>query len=190
MRRTAFAAALLWIGIAAGLQGQTTATGKTAVLNVQSAVMNTREGHQVFAALEAKFAARKAELDRKQAEIAALQDQARKGATAMSTEAQHKLAREIEKKTRVFNLEAEDAQGDYEEEQAETSQRLVQKLRAVVDKYAKDSGFAVVFDVGSPQTQAFWWANATDITNDVVRAYDAAYPPTSPMPHTGAVEGE
>jgi outer membrane protein len=155
---------------------QSAPTGKTAILQVQTAVLNTREGHLAFSALEAKLAAKKAEFDKLQNEVAAMQDQLQKGSATMSDDAQRKLAHEIDRKTKALNYEADGAQSDYQQEQADTTQALLKKFRTVVDKYARDNGFGLVIDVSNPQTPAFWWANAMDITNDVVRAYDAAYP--------------
>ena len=59
---------------------------------------------------------------------------------------------------------------------AEITQALDRKFRAVVDKYAKDAKLALIIDIGNPQTPAYWWANTMDVTNEVIRAYDAAYP--------------
>jgi outer membrane protein len=155
---------------------QTAPAGKTVILQAQAAVLSTHEGHQAFNALESKFAARKAELEKKQNEIAAMQEEFRKGSATMSEAAQRKLARDIERKTKALNYEVETSQADYEQEQADATQAMERKFRAVVDKYAKDNGFGLVIDVSNPQTPAFWWASALDITNEVVRAYDAAYP--------------
>jgi outer membrane protein len=166
----------LAIVLAAAAGAQTAQPAKTAILQVQNGILSTAEGHQAFAALESKFAARKAELEKKQNEIATLQEQLRKGSATMSEDSQRKLAREIDRKTKTFTYEGESTQTDYEQEQADTAQMLAQKFRAVVDKYARDHGFGLVLDVSNPQTPAFWWANAMDITNEVVRAYDAAYP--------------
>jgi Skp family chaperone for outer membrane proteins len=139
-------------------------------------VLNTREGHQAFSVLQAKLAARKAEFDKRQNDLAAMQERLQKGAATMSEDAQRKLAREIDKTTKALSYEADAAQADYEQEQADTTQTLLKKFRVVVDKYARDSGYGLVIDVSNPQTPAFWWADAMDIANDVVRAYDAAYP--------------
>jgi outer membrane protein len=167
-------ALLITLNVIAG--AQSAPTGKTAILQVQTAVLNTREGHEAFSALNAKLAAKKAEFDKRQNEIAAMQDQLQKGSATMTDDAQRKLAHEIDRKTKAINYEADGTQSEYEQEQADTTQALLKKFRAVVDRYARDNGFGLVIDVSNPQSQTFWWASAMDITHDVVRAYDAAYP--------------
>jgi outer membrane protein len=178
--------AFLCTVLAAAAPAQSASAGKTAVLQVQNGILNTREGHQAFSDLESKFSARKADLEKRQNDIAALQDQLRKGAATMSEEAQRKVARDIERKTKALDYEAEMARADYEQEQADMMQALARKFHGVVDKYARDKELGIVVDVSNPQTPAFWWANAVDITNDVVRAYDAEYPAASaPGPPAG-----
>jgi Skp family chaperone for outer membrane proteins len=98
-----------------------------------------------------------------------------KGSATMSDDAQPKLAREIDRKAKTLASEDDEAQSGYEQEHADTTQALLKKFRAVVGKYARDNRFGLVIDVSNPRTPSFWWANAMDIANDVVRAYDAAY---------------
>jgi outer membrane protein len=40
----------------------------------------------------------------------------------------------------------------------------------------------VVLDVSNPQTPVLWAASAVDITNDIVKLYDQAYPGTAAAP--------
>jgi len=167
---------LLSVLLAATASAQTAPAGKTAVLQVQAAILGTREGHQVVSELEAKYAAKKAEFEKKQNDIAVLQEQFRKNSATMSDDAQRKMARDIDRKGKALNYEIETAQADYEQEQTDTMQALGRKFHEVVDKYARDNALGIVVDVSSPQTPAFWWAGAMDITNDVVRAYDTAHP--------------
>jgi len=191
MTTSILSSALLTVVLVAAASAQTSPAGKTVILQLQTAVLNTREGHQAFTALDVKFAPRKAELEKKQNEIGALQEQFQKRAATFSADAQRQLGREIDKKTKALNYEAEATQTDYEQEQADIIQGIERKFHAVVDKYARDNGFGIVLDVTNPQTGAFWWGNALDITNEVVRAYDAAYPvATAPETPAGAQKEE
>ena len=87
------------------------------------------------------MAPRKAELEKKQSNIAQLQDQLRKGSNTMSDEAKQKLMREIDPDTKSLNRETEDAQADLDQEQNKIWQELGQRMMAVMDKYAKDNGY-------------------------------------------------
>src|SRR5580692_10386262 len=129
-------ATLLTILLAASAAAQTAPVGKTAILQLQNGILNTHEGHQAFGDIESKYAAKKADLDKKQNDIAALEEQLRKSSATMSDEAQRKLARDIEKKTKSFNFEAEMTRADYEQEQADAMEAVARKFHTVVDKYA------------------------------------------------------
>jgi outer membrane protein len=190
MTTSILSSTFLTVVFVAAASAQTSPAGKTVILQLQTAVLNTREGPQAFTALDAKFAPRKAELEKKQIEIGALQEQYQKRAATFSAEAQRALGREIDKKTKALNYEAETTQTDYEQEQADIIQGIERKFHAVVDKYARDNGFGIVLDVTNPQTGAFWWGNALDITNEVVRVYDAAYPVASTPEAPAAAQKE
>jgi outer membrane protein len=46
----------------------------------------------------------------------------------------------------------------------------------------------VVLDVSSPQTPVLWAASAVDITNDIVKLYDQAYPGVAAAPAVPAAK--
>jgi outer membrane protein len=171
----AFSALVLGVAPLAHAQGQ--AAAKIGIIHVQNAILSTKDGQKAANELQAKFAPKKAELDKKQNEIAALQDQLRKGSATMSDDAKNKIMRDIDSNTKALNRETEDAQADLDQEQGKLMQELGQKLMGILDKYAKDNGFSVVLDVSNPQTPVLWASNTIDITNDIVSLYDKANPP-------------
>ena len=162
----------LALGVAAlaPLQAQT----KVGIIHVQNAILSTKDGQKAAADLQARFAPKKAELDKKQQAIAALQEQFRKGSATMSDDAKLKLQRDIDGNTKALNRDTEDAQAELDQEQGKIMQDLGQKLMAVLDKYAKENSFGVILDVSNPQTPVLWASNTVDITNDIVGLYDKA----------------
>ena len=172
MNKTFAVLPALALGIAVLAQAQTTT--KIGIIHVQNAILSTKDGQKAASDLQTRFAPKKAELDKKQANIAALQDQYRKGAATMSDDAKTKLTRDIDSNTKSLNRETEDAQAELDQEQGKVMQELGQKLMGVLDKYAKDNGFAVILDVSNPQTPVLWASNAIDITNEIVTLYDKA----------------
>ena len=156
----------------APLQAQT----KVGIIHVQNAILSTKDGQKAASELQSRFAPKKAELDKKQAAIATLQEQFRKGSATMSDDAKLKLQRDIDSGTKALNRDTEDAQAELDQEQGKIMQELGQKLMAVLDKYAKDNSFGVILDVSNPQTPVLWASNTVDITNDIVGLYDKANP--------------
>ena len=115
--------------------------GKFAVINIQGAIISTKDGQKAAAELNAKTAPKKKELEQKQNEINALQDQLNKGSNTLSDTAKNDLYKNIESKKKSLQREVEDAQADLEADQQKLLQQLGQKILAVIEKYARDNGY-------------------------------------------------
>ncbi len=177
----------LVLGMAAMAYAQTPA--KVAIIHVQNAILQTKDGQKAAAELQGRFAPKKADLDKKQADIAALQDTFRKGSATMSEEAKAKLTRDIDANNKSLQRDTEDAQADLDAEQGKIMQELGNKVMAVLEKFATANGYALVLDVSNPQTPVLWASQTIDITTDIVKLYDQANPgtaPTAAKPPAGA----
>jgi outer membrane protein len=177
--KTAFNVPLLALGFAFLTCAQSQ-PGKVGIIHIQNAIISTKDGQKAASELQVRFAPRSKELEKKQAEIAGLRDQMQRGSNTMNEDAKQKLARDIDQKTRAFNRDTEDAQTEYDQEQQKILQDLGQRIMAVIDKYARDNGYAVILDVSSPQTPVLYAANGIDITNDIVTLYDKNAPSAAP----------
>ncbi len=178
MKMSFFLPPTLVCALALTLHGQQQPT-KVGIIHIQNAIISTKDGQQAASALQNKFDPRRRQLQKMQSEIAALQDQLRKGANTLSEEARQKLMREIDAKTRALNRETEDAQAEFDQEQQKILQELGGRLMQVIDKYARDNGFALILDVSSPQTPVLYAANSIDITQAIVELYDKNAPSAS-----------
>jgi outer membrane protein len=146
---------------------------------VQNAILQTKDGQKAASDLQGRFAPKKADLDKKQADIAALQDTFRKGSATMSEEAKAKLTRDIDANNKSLQRDTEDAQADLDAEQGKIMQELGNKVMAVLEKFATANGYALVLDVSNPQTPVLWASQTIDITSDIVKLYDQANPGTA-----------
>ena len=173
---------LLAAGFAALAGAQTASPAKVGIIQIQSAILSTKDGQKALADMQAKFAPRKGDLDKKQSDIAQMQDQMRKGSNTMSDEAKAKLARDIDQKSKSLQRDTEDAQTELDQEQQRLMQDLGQKIMAVITKYAQDNGYTLILDVSSPQTPVLYAANGIDITQDVVALYDKNAPAAAGTP--------
>ena len=167
----------LVLGMAAMVHAQTPA--KVAIIHVQNAILQTKDGQKAASELQGRFAPKKADLDKKQADIATLQDTLRKGSATMSEEAKAKLMRDIDANNKSLQRDTEDAQADLDAEQGKIMQELGNKVMAVLEKYATANGYALVLDVSNPQTPVLWASQTIDITSDIVKLYDQANPGTA-----------
>ena len=152
---------------------------RIAIINVQQAILNTQEGQKVAGELQTKFNPRKMTLEKRQADIGALQDQLKKGGATMSDAAKEKIMRDIDTNTKSLNRDADDFNSDIEQEQTKNMQDLGNKLMAILDQYAAQNGYAVILDVSNQQHPVFWADPSTVITADIVKLYDQAHPVVS-----------
>jgi outer membrane protein len=168
---------VLILAIAGSLQAQT----KLAVVNMNSALIATKDGQKAASELNAKRAAKSKEFEQKQTEILALQDQLTKGVNTLSEAAKNALFASIAARKKTFQREAEDAQADLEADEQKLLQQLGEKILAVVQRYAHDHGYAMVVDAGANTSPVLYASAGIDITKEIVEQYDqssAAPPPT------------
>ena len=179
-------AALAFSAMAVFGQGQTTKVG---VVNIQAALIATKDGQKAASELEGKRAPKTKDLEKKQSEIRTLQESLNRGGNAMSEQAKAELVRSIDTKTKSFNRELEDAQAEWDQEQQKILQDLGQKMMAIIDKYAKDNGYMVILDVSNPQTPVLYASNTIDITKDIVDLYDKNAASLTPAASAPAATG-
>lgn len=154
---------------------------KIAIINIQAAILSTKEGQKASSDLQTKFAPRKSVLEKKQSDIQGLQDQLRKGSATLSDDAKAKLERDIDTNTKTLNREAQDLNDDVDQDQGRLMNDLGTKMMAVIEQYATQNGYAAVLDVSSQQSPVLWAAASANITPDIIRLYDLAHP-ESAMP--------
>ena len=170
--RLVFSALALGAVMLAHAQTGAPAQTKVGIIHIQNAIVSTKDGQKAAADLTARFAPKKADLEKKQNSIAQMQDQLRKGSNTMSEEAKQKLMREIDQTTKSLNRDSEDDNAELEQEQGKIMQELGQRMIAVIDKYAKDNGYAMILDVSSSQSPVLYAASGIDITQDIIALYD------------------
>lgn len=177
MKRTSFLLSALGLALALPAVAQTAA--KVGVINIQSAIVSTKEGQKAANDIQARFNPKKAELDKRQADIGQLQDQLNRGRNTLSEEARQNLVREIDQKTKSLNRETEDARAELDQTEQKVMSELGGRIMAVIDKYAKDNGYSLIVDVSSPQTPVVYASNTIDITRDIIELYDKNAPPAA-----------
>jgi outer membrane protein len=153
---------------------------KVGIININAAIANTKDGQKALQDLEVRFAPRKKELEKKQQTIQGLQAQLQKGGTVLSDDQKRKLMAEIDSLTKSYNRDLEDASAELEQEQSKLFQELGGKMMSVIDKFAKEKGYAVILDVSNQQTPVLYAANEVDITKEMIEQYDKSAPAAAP----------
>jgi len=178
----------MMLGVAAMAAAQgAAAPSKPATIHIQKAMLSTKEGEKASADLQAKFAPRRAALDKKQADIQGKQDQLKKGAATMSAEARDRLSREIDADQKSLQRDQEDFEADVQAEEGKVMNELGGKLMEIIGKYATQNGLSLVMDTSNQQSQLIWADNSIDITADIIKLYDLAHPAAAAPPAPAAV---
>jgi len=159
---------------------------KVATIFAQNAIVSTQEGQKATAQLNAKYAPKKDEFERKQRELQALRDQLKKNLAGMNAAVRQRNEQSIDAKSKELQRLSEDSQAALEEEEGSLLQQLGDKLLGVIGDYAMRHGYALVLDVSNPQGPVLWAAPSVDITNEIVKLYDQthplpAVPPAAPL---------
>ena len=168
----------LVLGLAAMVNAQGATPTKVAIISVQQAILQTKDGQTASAALQAKFMPKRQQLEKKQSDIVNLQEQMKKGSATMSDEAKSKLARDIDSNQKSLQRDSEDFDADVQQEEGKIMSDLGQKMMDVIIKYATQNGFSMVLDVSSQQTPVLWADPSADITTEIIKLYDQAHPGT------------
>lgn len=179
----------LLLGAGLSLYAQAAPT-KVGIINIQQTIIATKDGQAAAKTLEERFLPKRKEVEKKQAEIGALQNQLRTSSNTASEEVKNKLMRDIDVKTKSLQRDAEDFQAEVDQEQQKVLGELGGKIMAVLDKYATDNGYALILDVSSQQSPVLFAATAIDVTREIIALYDknsggAAAPagtPAAPAP--------
>jgi outer membrane protein len=143
---------------------------KLALINLQEAIAGTIDGQNAANRLDVVFAPKQAKLEAQEKEIEILQDQLDK--PGLSDQDKEKLSRQIDEKTLVLNKATQDADAELDAAQKKMLAELAPKMIACVVQYAKDHGYAMILDISESETAKMYAPNATDVTKEVIAAYE------------------
>jgi outer membrane protein len=136
---------------AQGAAAAAAAPSKIAVINIRNAIVATAEGKVAQAQLQSQFAPKQNELQSLQKQIEELQRRMSEGARTLSDE------------------ELNAAQG-------EIVDGIGRKMLEVLDRYARENGYTAVLDTSAQGSPVVYGSSQSDITQEIVRLYDQAYP--------------
>ena len=196
LRSAALSAACLigtaasWAQAAAPAAGAAAApaTKAVAIINLRGAIGSTAEGKQASAELQSQFAPRSSEIDNMTKQINDLQQKLQAGQGKLSQEEETRLTAEGQRLTQRLDRRRNDFQEDATAAQQEVLERIGRKMVDVLDRFARENGYSVVLDTSGQNSPILYASNQVDVTQDIIRLYDQAYPvkagatPAAPKP--------
>jgi outer membrane protein len=173
----------LGLGISTAAWAQATApvTGNTAptkvgIVQIQEAIANTNDGKKELSALQTRFAPKQNELKALNDEVENLKKDLQARGDKLNEDERAKQVKIVEAKQKTLQRNYDDFQSEAQQAQQEMLNRLGGKMMNVLEAYAKANGYTMVLDVSNPQTPVLWASETTNITKQVVDAYNAQNP--------------
>src|ERR1700759_429726 len=153
---------------------------KVGIVSIQDAIANTNEGKKELDALQQKYAPRQAALQSQNDEIEKLKKDLQAQGDKLNEEERNTRVRSAADKQKTFQRNYEDFQNEVQQAEQEILNRLGKKMLEVMEKYAKDNGYAVILDVSTQQSPVLYANPGTNITKGLVDAYNASSPVAAP----------
>jgi Skp family chaperone for outer membrane proteins len=155
---------------------------KIALVAFEQAVFATNEGQKTVQDIQTKYKPKKDQIETLSHEVDALKKQLQ-GAPATLTDAERAAKmKEIDAKEKRLNHDAEDAQTAYNTDLQEAYGKVAAKVSVTLKKYVSDSGFTLLLDVSSQQSNVMWANQSTDVTQAIVTAYNTSSGVAAPVP--------
>jgi len=161
------------------------AAGKFSVINVRQAIVTTAEGKQASAELQSQFASRQSELEALNKQINDLRQRLSSGQSTLSDEEKVRLTNQGQRLTQQLDRKNNELQEDLNAAQGEIVDRIGRKMMDVLERYARENNIVTVFDSSAQNSPILFASTTVDITQDIIKLYDQAYPAkagTTPTP--------
>ena len=145
---------------------------KIAVIRFQLAVAQTNEGQRDFADLQKKYAPKEASLKALSDEVDSLAKQLQAPASTLSEADRAAKAKAADEKKKQLDRDTEDARNDFQQDIQDMYNALASKVYDVMQSYAEQQGFTLILDISQQQSPVLFSANGTNITKQVIDAYN------------------
>jgi outer membrane protein len=159
---------------------------KIAVVSFQLAVAQTNEGQRDFGDLQKKYAPKEAALKSLSDELDSLTKQLQTQGAGLSEGERANRAKVIDDKKKQLDRDSEDARNDFQADIQEMYNGLASKVYDVMSTYAEKQGFTLVLDISQQQTPVLFSADGTNITKQVIEAYNVKSGVPAPPPQPAA----
>jgi outer membrane protein len=145
---------------------------KVGYVVLQRIANESAEGKQATTRIQALQQKKAAELTDKNKQLQGIQAKLEKEAAVLSATAQADLAKQAEKLNTDIQRFTQDAQAEIQELQAQLQQQFQVRIEPVLAKVGAAKGLHFIFN--GPDSGLVWADQGLDISDDVIKALDAA----------------
>jgi len=166
MRHRLTIAALL-LGMVAAVPAR--ADIKLAFVDIQRALNECRAGKAAKTQFRGRIERLQSQLEGEQNEVERLKRELEQKASLMQPDQRQNLEDDYEKKLRHFQDDYKNSRDELQEKDNQVTGAIVRDLATVVREIGSKNGYTMVMEKGT----LLWAIPGTDITDQVIRAYDA-----------------
>ncbi len=153
-----------------GLVGTANAASKVGYVDVKKFIENTSVGKKAKDTLDVEYNKRKKELEKKRGDLEKMAQDLEKKKTVLSEEVYGKKRGELEEEGMKFQKNLADNNLEMQKKQAEVLEPVMDKMRTVLEKIAKEKDYAVVLEKQGPGF--LYAAKDADLTDTVIQAFE------------------
>ncbi len=177
VKALALSAAFLFAASAAMAQGSPPPAvppiPKIAIVDIRAALLSTSEGKQMAAEIQSQFAAKQADLENTRKQLEDIKTQLEQRARTRSDEERARLERQGTRTQATLQRKQDEYQAEFNDAQQDAIEKLGRKMGEVISRFARENGYMMVMDA---QVCNIYCSNQLDITQEIIRLYDQAYP--------------
>ena len=161
-------------------------TQNIVTVSFNAAVLQTAEAQKSLSVLEARYAPRQKQLQALNDEVESLRKQIADTSSNLSDAERATRARSLESKEKELQRQAEDFKSGSQSESEQVFQRVAAKVYAFLQTFSQQHGYSAVIERGSDAYPVVWYAaNNLDITDELIKAYNAQAEGASSPPANG-----
>src|SRR6516225_8213606 len=166
MRHRLIIAALV-MGMAAAVTAR--ADVRLAYVDVQRALNECRAGKEAKTEFRGRIERLQAQLEGEQSDVERLKRELEQKGALMQPDQRQNLEDDYSKKMRRFQDDYKNSRDELQEKDNQVTGAIVRDLATVVRQIGVKNGYTMIMEKGT----LLWAVPATDITDQVIRAYDA-----------------
>lgn len=146
---------------------------KIGYVDLQRALNEVQEGKAAKARLQARLEKSQAQLDKEKEALRVKQEELEKKRLAMDEATLRQRLEELDKEMMRYSNLAAQLQRELAEEERQVTQEIFGRMRKIIGEIAEKEGFDFVFEAN--ESGILHAPAALDLTNELVRRYDAAH---------------
>jgi outer membrane protein len=158
-------------GLLAGRVYSQNSSIKIGSVDIRKAVNECQSGKEAKQALSKEVEKYQALVAERQKELQGMKESLEKQSLILTPETRMAREKELQTKLRDFQRWGEDVQNELNQKRAEMERNIFIGLQKVIQKLGADGGYTLILEKN--ETTVLFTATSTDITDLVIRAFDA-----------------